>query len=411
MHRLLILLAAIGLLATGEGLYDEVTQGALRVRSGDGRIIECPLRHTAYSASIAGLVAQVEVVQTFVNPFPEAVEAVYVFPLSHEAGVNGMTLEIGERRLVGALLKRADARAVYEQAKAAGKTTSLLDQERPNVFTQTVGNLPPGGEVRIRIAYAEQLAYDRGTYEFHLPLVVGPRYMPGNTLPGAPSGTGVHPDTDRVPDAARISPPVLLPGQRTGHDVSIHVSLDAGLAIHDLVSANHQVAVERPSPATAAITLASSDSIPNKDFVLRYAVAGAKPEVSAVSHVGTDGGWLLLTLQPAQIEAQLAGRRPRDLCFLVDVSGSMSGAPIAKVREAMRALLALAGPEDRVQVITFAGSTQTLFPAYLPPRRLSPRRWHSPRRNRAGVAPRCCRACVWLSTRRSTAGGCAWSSC
>lgn len=366
MPRLLVLLAAFALLAAGEGLYDEVTQGALRVRTADGKVVECPLRHTAYRASIAGLVAQVEVVQTFVNPFAEAIEAVYVFPLSHRSGINGMSMEIGERRLVGALLKRANARAVYEQAKTEGRIASLLDQERPNIFTQRVGNLPPGGEVRIRITYVEQLAYDRGAYEFHLPLVVGPRYMPGKTLPVQASGTGVHPDTDQVPDAARISPPVLPPGQRSGHDVSIEVSLDAGIAIRDLASANHQVASERPTPATARVTLQPGDSIPNKDFVLRYAVAGAKPEVAAVSHVGADGGWLLLALQPAQVEAQLAGRRPRDLCFLVDVSGSMRGAPNAKVREAMRALLAQAGPEDRVQVITFASRAQALFPAYLP---------------------------------------------
>jgi Ca-activated chloride channel homolog len=366
MHRLLVLFATFTLIAAGEGLYDEVTQGALRVRTAAGAVVECPLRHTAYSASIAGLVAQVEVVQTFVNSFPEAVEAVYVFPLSHESGVNGLTMEIGDRRLVGALLKRADARAVYEQAKHEGKTATILDQERPNIFTQTVGNLPPGTEVRVRITYVERLAYDRGAYEFHLPLVVGPRYMPGSTIAGAPSGTGVHPDTDQVRDAARISPPVLLPGQRNGHDVAIRVGLDAGIAIRDLASTNHQVTVERGTPATATVVLSAADGIPNKDFVLRYAVAGSKPEVSVVSHVSSDGGWLQLVLQPAQVEAQLAVRRPRDLCFLVDVSGSMRGEPMAKVREAMRALLAKAGPDDRVQVITFASSMQKLFPAYLP---------------------------------------------
>lgn len=366
MRHLLVLIAAVAVLSAGEGLYDDVTQGALRVRTAAGAVVECPLRHTAYSASIAGLVAQVEVVQTFVNPFPEAVEAVYVFPLSHESGVNGMTMEIGDRRLVGALLKRADARAVYEQAKHDGKTATILDQERPNIFTQTVGNLPPGTEVRVRISYVERLAYDRGAYEFHLPLVVGPRYMPGDAIAGAPSGTGVHPDTDQVRDAARISPPVLLPGQRNGHDVAIRVSLDAGIAIRDLTSANHQVTVERTSPAMATVVLSAADGIPNKDFVLRYAVAGSKPEVSVVSHVGGDGGWLQLVLQPAQVEAQLAVRRPRDLCFLIDISGSMSGPPLDKVREAMRALLAKAGPEDRVQVITFASSMQKLFPAYLP---------------------------------------------
>jgi hypothetical protein len=114
----------------------------------------------------------------------------------------------GEAPLVGALLS---APTPTPSTAGQGRWHSLLDQERPNIFTQSVGNLPPGGEVRIRIAYVEQLAYDRGAYEFHLPLVVGPRYMPGSKLPGARSGTGVHPDTDQVPDAARISPPVLLP--------------------------------------------------------------------------------------------------------------------------------------------------------------------------------------------------------
>ncbi len=364
MGRLLLLVVAINLLAAGEGLYDEVTQGALRVNDVGGRVVECPLRHTAYRASIAGLVAQVEVVQTFVNPFATPVEAVYVFPLSHESGISGMTMEIGERRLVGALLKRADACAVYEQAKTDGKTASLLDQERPNIFTQHVGNLPPGGEVRIRITYVERLAFDRGTYEFHLPLVVGPRYTPGLPLVGTASGTGVHPNTDQVADAARISPPVLAPGQRTGHHVDIAVTLDAGLTIRDLACTNHQVTLTRPTPTTATITLNPADGIPNKDFVLRYSVAGATPEVATVSHVGSDGGWLLLALQPAQIEAQLAARRPRDLCFLVDVSGSMAGQPLAKVREAMRAMLALAGPEDRIQVISFASDMHALFPSY-----------------------------------------------
>jgi Ca-activated chloride channel family protein len=366
MTRLPLLLALACVLGAAEGILDDVTQGALRIAGPDGRTVECPLKHSDYRVEISGMVAQVELVQTFVNPRAEAIEAIYVFPLSHAAGINAMSMEVGGRRIVGALLKRADARQVYETAKAAGKTASILDQERPNLFTQTVGNIPPAGEVRIRIAYVEQVAYDDGAYQFHLPLVVGPRYIPGEAVGGAPRGSGRAADTDQVPDASRISPPVLKPGFRNGHEVAISLRLDAGIAIRDLASANHQVAVERPTLATAVVALRPDDAIPNKDFVLRYRVAGATPELSAVSHVGGEGGWLLLTLQPAAVAAALGQRQPRDLCFLVDVSGSMSGEPLAKVREAMRELLALAGPQDRIQMITFASATTTLFPDYLP---------------------------------------------
>ena len=333
------------------------------------------------------MVAQVELVQTFVNPFSQPLEAVYVFPLSHQAGINGMRLEIGERRIVGALLKRDDAQRVYERARKDGKTTSLLDQERPNIFTQRVGNISPGAEVRVHISYVESLSFDDGAYGFHVPLVVGPRYIPGAaisgvaaqdpslagvtvplavpTAAGVPSGSGWSPDTDRVADASRITPPILKSGLRTGHEVSIRVHLDAGIAIRDLACPSHQVVIERPDASTADIRLQAGDAIPNKDFVLRYAVAGNTPEVSAVTHVGADGGWLQLILQPARMAEVLAERRPRDLCFLIDVSGSMSGEPLAKVREAMREMLALAGPQDRVQIITFASRTNELFPDYM----------------------------------------------
>ncbi len=386
--RTAVLVLVACMLSAGDSIYDAVTQGALRVKRADGAIVECPLRHSEYRVEISGLVAQVELVQTFVNPFPDPVEAVYVFPLSHESGVNAMSLEVGGRRIVGALLKRVDARKAYEAAQRAGKTAALLDQERPNIFSQRVGNIPPAGEVRIRIGYVERIAFDRGAYEFHLPLVVGPRFIPGTavsgvmaqdtsltgaTVPvavapavGTPSGTGWSPDTDRVGDASRITPPVLQPGMRNGHDVAISVRLEAGMAIRDLVSSSHQVTVERPQPDLAQIALRPEDAIPNKDFVLRYTVAGATPELSVVSHVADDGGYLLLTLQPAQLAVALQERKPRDLCFLIDVSGSMSGQPLDKVREAMRELLALAGPQDRIQVVSFASKTANLFPDFVP---------------------------------------------
>jgi Ca-activated chloride channel homolog len=387
MLTMTAIFSADGVVAVNKDLFADVTRGALRVVKPDGDVVECPLKHSAYAVDIAGPVAQVTLVQTFTNPFPELIEAVYVFPLSHESGVNSLEMEVGDRRIVGALLRREDAQMVYVQAKATGRTASLLDQERPNIFTQRISNLPPGGEVRIRLGYVERLTYDRGAYEFHLPLVVGPRFIPGSptsgvvaldpavakvTVPiearqgdGAPKGTGRHPDTNEVPDASRITPPVLQPGVKPPFDVSITVRIAAGMAIRDVRSVHHRVHLARPDATSAAITLDPSDAVPNKDFVVRYAVDGERPAVGVVTHRAADGGYLLLTLQPGQLDQQLEQRVPRDLCFLVDVSGSMNGKPLAKVKEAMAKFLALAGPQDRLQVVTFAGSAHTCFPTYL----------------------------------------------
>src|SRR5262245_46203657 len=345
----------------------QVTQGALRIKTRAGRVVECPLRHTDVQAEISGFVARVRVTQQFVNPGDDPIEAVYVFPLPHEAAVDDMSMVVGQRRIVGIVKRRLEAREIYERAVAAGLTASLLKQERPNLFTQTVGNIPPGQEVRIEISYVDVLAYDRGTYEFHFPMVVGPRYIPGRPLDREPTGEGWAPDTGRVPDASRITPPVLKPGERTGHDLSLSVRLEAGVPVRDLQTPSHQAKVERTGRSTAQLTLSPADAIPNKDFVLRYAVAGTKPEVALLTHAprGEDG-YFLLMMQPRQMEDELREAPPREICFLVDVSGSMSGAPTAKVVETMRLLLGRIRPQDNLQVVTFASGTDRLFPGYVP---------------------------------------------
>ena len=369
----------------------DVTQGALRITKKDGQVVECPLKHTDVTAEISGFLARVKVVQTFHNPLDEKIEAVYVFPLPHKAAVDDMTMVIGARKIVGIIKRRAAARAIYEAALARGATAALLEQERPNIFTQSVGNIKPNQEVKIEISYVDVLEYDMGVYTFHFPMVVGPRYIPGGPtskippvppeLKGkvgeldkrkvregteTPKGTGWSPDTGRVPDASRITPPVLKPGVRNGHDISLSVRLDAGVPIRDIRSPNHKVAMERMGPSQAAAAIAPSDAIPNKDFVLKYAVVGAKPEMAVLSHTDAAGrGYFLLMIQPQEDE-RLKQSPPREIAFLIDVSGSMSGKPMAKVRDAMQGLLKLTKPADTLQVITFAGGSQKLFPKAVP---------------------------------------------
>ena len=365
----------------------EVTQGALRVKTED-EIVECPLKHTDVKAIISGFIARVTVTQTFENPYDEKIEAVYVFPLPHTAAVDDMTMVIGERRIVGLIKRRDEARAMYERAIEQGATASLLEQERPNIFTQSVGNIKPGKEIRIEISYVDVLNYDMGSYEFHFPMVVGPRYIPGEPISkkpelpkelkgkvgelegategGDPSGVGWSPDTTRVPDASRITPPALMPGYRTGHDISLSVSLEAGVPVGDIKIVNHKATLKRIGASGAMVEISPADSIPNKDFVIKYPVVGEKPEMAVLAHSkGTDQGYFMLMIQP-KLDAELAKAPPREVVFLVDVSGSMGGEPTEKVKEAMRHFFRLSKPNDTVQVITFAGYANKLFERPIP---------------------------------------------
>src|SRR6266852_2861439 len=216
-----------GGLVTAQG---GATQGALQVVDPNGKPKAlCPLKHTDVKAQISGFLSRVVVTQEFENPFKEKIEAVYTFPLPQNAAVDDMTMIVGDRTVRGKILRREEAQAVYEAAKSNGQTASLLDQERPNIFTQSVANILPGEQIKITISYVETLKYEDGAYEFMFPMVVGPRYVPGGPTGG--QGNGFAPDTNQVPDASRVTPQPVPEGMRAGHDVSIDVALDAGVPI------------------------------------------------------------------------------------------------------------------------------------------------------------------------------------
>lgn len=218
---------------------NKVTQGTLQVLDPKGQAkAVCPLKHTDVKAQISGFLSRVTVTQEFENPFKEKIEAVYTFPLPQNAAVDDMTMVVGDRTVRGKILKREEAQAVYEAAKSGGQRAALLDQERPNIFTQSVANILPGEQIKITISYVETLKYEEGSYEFVFPMVVGPRYVPGNAT--SAKGAGFAPDTDRVPDASRITPQPPPAGMRAGHDISLEVSLDAGMPIDSLNSKSHE---------------------------------------------------------------------------------------------------------------------------------------------------------------------------
>ncbi len=350
------------------GLPEDAHSGALTVLQLDGtppgETLELPLEHTDVSIRVHGAVARAEVTQRYGNPFEAPIEAVYTFPLPHTAAVDSMTMRIGERTIRAEIKQRDEAREIYERARAAGQRSALLEQERANIFTQSVANIMPGDSIEVRITYVELLPYERGAWELVFPTVVGPRYIPGEPTTRS-EGTGWAPDTDQVPDASRITPPVLEPGQRSGHDLSLAVEIDAGVQIHSIRSVSHAIDVTDLGPDQARVSIHPSDTLPNKDFILRWDVAGVAPQTAVLAHHDDRGGYFSLVVQP-QREMDEDQVVPRELIFILDTSGSMRGFPLDTSKEAMRRLLDGMRPSDTFNVVRFAGDSGTLWPEPMP---------------------------------------------
>ncbi|MCX5791529.1 MAG: VIT domain-containing protein [Elusimicrobia bacterium] len=334
----------------------DLGEGSLQVVSDTPRIL--PLKHTEVKAEISGFVAEVTVTQVFGNTADEPIEAIYVFPLPENAAVNAMTLTVADRVIKGQIKKREDAREIYEQAKAQGRTAALLDQERPNIFTQSVANIPPGHEIRVTLKYIQDLTYAHGEYKFVFPMTIGPRYIPGEAK--GRTGTGWAEDTTRVPDASRITPPVVKPGQRSGRDISVEVKLNAGVPVKNLRSPSHAVTVVSSGAAGAEITLAQEDSIPNKDFLLTYEPAAKMVDSAVLAHKDGKEGYLTLVVQPGG-DFPLSQVTPKELVIAIDVSGSMSGLPVETAkRTALRCLEGM-NPGDTFQIMSFASGNELHF--------------------------------------------------
>ena len=318
----------------------------------------CPLKHTDVVANVAGFVGRTTVRQTFHNPLNEKIEAIYVFPLPNDAAVDEMIMTVGDRRIVGQVKKREEARQVYEQARAAGHVASLLDQERPNVFTQSVANVEPGAQVVVEISYVETLKYEDGWYEFVFPTVVGPRYMPGQSA--GKQGEGFAPDTTQVPDASKISPKVTPQGTRAGHDISLTVNIDAGMDIQDVQCKSHPVLTNKPAAGRMTVALKNQQEIPNKDFILLYRTATDQVADALLRHKDARGSFFTLILQPPQkvTRKEAVGR---ELVFVLDTSGSMQGFPITQAKMVMAKAIDSMGPQDTFNLITFSGDTHVLW--------------------------------------------------
>ena len=318
--------------------------------------IPLPLQHTEVRASIDGYISTVHVTQKFENPFDGKIEAVYLFPLPEKAAVSEFLMLIGERRIRGILREKAEAEAIYNEARSQGYRASLLVQHRPNVFEQKVANIEPGKSIDVDIKYFHTLSYHDGWYSFVFPAVVGPRYNP----PGQEDGQRrsiFSMVRDSVLPGDRTAVRYLRPHERSAHDLRIDVAVDAGVAIEELRS-SHEIVASRETPETATVQLAGQATIPNRDFVLSFRVAGdtIKSNLLTYEDPETQQGYFTLMIYPPAAVGSLE-RRPMEMIFVLDCSGSMSGRPLKQAKSAISSALKRLQEGDTFQIIRFSDSS------------------------------------------------------
>ncbi|QEG00263.1 Vault protein inter-alpha-trypsin [Stieleria maiorica] len=340
-----------------------VTQGQMRVAEDDFDELKATLpspsqcftlKETRVEADVSGVLARVRVSQVFKNPYSERLEALYVFPLPENCAVDAYSFQIGERLIVGEVKRKEDARREYEQARDEGRKAALLEQERANVFSQAVANIPPDGEVTVNIEYVHPLEIDEDRYVFRFPMVVGPRYIPGEPLSRPSVGRGWAADTDQVPDASRITPDFLPEGMRNGNDVFVTVNVDAAMPIQEIVPVTHELDIQRTSETQTVATLKNQSTIADKDFVIEYRLAGEQSTLASLVHrpAESEAGYVMLALQP-KWSIEPAEITPREVIVVLDTSGSMNGPAISQLRLFAQHVLDHLNPQDEFRMIAF----------------------------------------------------------
>lgn len=346
---------------------DQVQRGSLLLRLASGGVsVDAPMLKTEVKMEISGMLARVSVQQRFKNNGGEWAEGIYVFPLPEDAAVDRMRLRIGERVIEGEIKEKGEAKRIYQQAKRDGKKASLLRQERPNIFTTKLANIGPGEEVVVEIEYQQGLRYDQGAFAIRFPLVVGPRYIPGMPLVTGDDVTGFQAsgwakDTDAVPDASRITPPVVDPSEGKINPVSIAVNLNAGFPLERITSSYHKMDSSKDQRGVHHLTLHDGSIPADRDFELTWVPSsGNAPQAAMFRQNWSGADYALIMLMPP---TKIAGAAPipREVVYVIDTSGSMHGESIDQARSALQLALQKLKPQDRFNVIQFNSVTDALF--------------------------------------------------
>jgi len=324
-----------------------------------GKYIAAPRLGMDVSIDISGPVARTTLIQSFTNPTEAWVEGVYVFPLPDTAAVDSLKLVVGDRLIEGAIKRRVEAKRIYEAAKAAGQTAALTEQERPNIFTNSVANIGPGETVSVRITYQETVQMQDDGFSLRFPMVVGPRFIPpAETVQMVEMGSSGFAST--VTDSHRITPPLSL--DRI-NPVTLRVDLLPGFEVGNLTSPSHAITTLSDTDGSTDITL-DGEVFADRDFVLEWTPSGkATPRAGLFTETVNGADYHLLMLTPPK-GAEL--NLPRDVTFILDVSGSMNGESIRQAKAGLTPAIERLGPEDRFNIIAFDSTTYPLWRAFKP---------------------------------------------
>ena len=363
--------AAPGIDRTSTMAIREATTGTLLFRTAEpGRFVQAPTLSTDVHMTVTGIIARATVKQEFVNPSRDQgdwMEGVYVFPLPETAAVDHLRMRIGDRVIEGHIKERAEAKQIYEQAKQKGTRTSLVEQERPNIFTTSLANIGPGDHITVEIEYQETVRYDQHRFTLRFPTVVGPRYIPGvpDLVEDRQSNTGGHGwsfDTDRVPDASRITPPVRHPREGPVNPLRLTLDLMAGFAVGRIESASHPILTIKGEDDRHHITLREESVPADRDFELSWEPADRdRPIAASYAERTEDGGYALLMLVPPAAAFADNAAVPREVIYVIDTSGSMAGTSIIQAKAALQAALGRLRARDRFNIIQFNSVIHRLF--------------------------------------------------
>lgn len=360
-HRLCILFTLLLFFAHSTTIcgaqYDDDTDATLApyflIDGMDTATDSFPLKETNVSVNINSIFAETFVTQTYSNEGQEPINASYVFPASSRVTIHGMKMEIGDEIITAKIKEKEEARHDYEQAKSEGKSASLLEQQRPNVFTMDVANVMPGDIIRIELHYTEMITPTDGIYQFVFPTVAGPRY----TSPSVPKSLKAE---------TWIASPFLRLGDTPREKYNINVNLSSGVPITDLQCGSHKIDVAWDNQTSARISLSNPEEFAgNRDFILDYKLTGTEISSGLMLGTGESENFFLLMVQPPERYTPET-IPPREYIFILDVSGSMYGFPLDTSKELIRNLAGSLRETDRFNVILFSDSLIQMSPESVP---------------------------------------------
>jgi Ca-activated chloride channel homolog len=351
IYSVLIAIAFFSIYGSAQTQKDKTLSPYFFVQ-GDPNLDQLPLKDTSVQIDVSGVIADVKVLQTYRNEGSRPINARYVFPASTRAAVYAMRMRIGDQVVVAKIKEREKAKQEFDKAKQEGKSASLLEQNRPNVFSMSLANIMPADQIEVELRYTELLAPTDGVYEVVFPTVVGPRYSS-------------QPESSAPQEDRWVKSPYLHQGNKPSSTLHISTRISAGVPIHDLTCASHRISPQWQSPTIAQLVLDETDPFQgDRDFILRYRLSGDQIASGLLLYRGEDENFFLYMAQPPE-RVTTADIPAREYIFVVDVSGSMEGFPLNTSKRLLQDLIGQLRSSDLFNVVLFAGDSTVLSPKSL----------------------------------------------